>query len=882
MPLEEIEVPKQFRYDSKMITRHSEAIVHDNRWAILADQEVVEEGDYDLSSYTATFSAVMDTVCSSTGARVEVRDTEMKSFPRKIKKLLQRHKRYSKMLAKEVISLGGATESTTIRYRYARKAFRVARIAWQREQREKLYTRISDDFIAHDHKSVWRRVMSNVNDHKHGQAKSNGKAFAPVRKKPVNPKDDPLKGELLVNKMDILNRVTEHYRDLTEYNDDGKRDSDHWAKISLGEEEKQLLGINENLKWPEVLCAIRRMNRNTSPGMDGVHVNVLKSLVSEECMAKCKLDNPDWVRPDNVRVDLAADKLPTVPLTPLGKAIFKALEKAWEFETLPENWQEVVICNLPKPGSDPELCDGYRGISLLSVVLKVLLQIMTERLQDAAEKAELVAPEQSGFRRREEAMAQVIAIADIVRRRKLKGHSTFGVFIDFKKAYDRVPHGALYRVLDHLGVRGKFLNLVKHIYSNSTMAVRMGGITGDKFTMKRGTRQGCPLSPLLFILFINRIIKDCSSGGVRVPGLRKYKNPWQGMPGHDTEHYCEGGMYADDLLTLDRTVRGAQQTLRKIEKWARRWGMELGLPKCGVMGWITNDLDEEEFNSVQFLINAGTVPKVDRYKYLGVWFDPSLGDHRSGTSVFGGSLELHNSRFRAAEGLKAVHALRPLLLDRKCPLPIKVTLIRNLLLPLMLYGSEWTGFRQEHAAPIQRVVDMATRWAMGAGARSNSYAGFTLSTDLGIPSVVEEMAARRTRLWVKLEAGEKKMRTWLQILHDNDNINQNISEGDPLVHWNSYSWSRSGKNWIRDVWGPHDVSVWDVKVNVPDAILGTVATKYSGRSGKLNKYEFVSFLRRKKWVPEDFRIEMVDDTDFLDRRAEDEPQPLRPWAARMR
>ena len=55
-------------------------------------------------------------------------------------------------------------------------------------------------------------------------------------------------------------------------------------------------------------------------------------------------------------------------------------------------------------------------------------------------------------------------MAEIVRRRHLTGLPTLGIFIDLIKAYDRVPHEALYRVLEHQGIRGKFLDFVKVMY----------------------------------------------------------------------------------------------------------------------------------------------------------------------------------------------------------------------------------------------------------------------------------------------------------------------------------------------------------------------------------------------------------------------------------
>ena len=74
-------------------------------------------------------------------------------------------------------------------------------------------------------------------------------------------------------------------------------------------------------------------------------------------------------------------KLRNEPLSPMGKALWKVLNKVWELEVIPENWSSVVICNLFKKG-DPELLANYRGLSLISVSLKVIMVVMVHRLRE--------------------------------------------------------------------------------------------------------------------------------------------------------------------------------------------------------------------------------------------------------------------------------------------------------------------------------------------------------------------------------------------------------------------------------------------------------------------------------------------------------------------
>jgi len=144
------------------------------------------------------------------------------------------------------------------------------------------------------------------------------------------------------------------------------------------------------------------------------------------------------------------------------------------------------------------------------------------------------------------------------------------------------------------------------------MVVKTGGYLSEPFEMYRGTRQGCPLSPLLFILFMAKILKDTKpeEADLIVP---------RGMNRAGRDHAsCEGGLYADDLVCLERNVEMARICCMKLYEWGKKWGMELGLEKCGVMLWSTNEAIMAEFDATHFETPDGIIPHVVSYKYLGI------------------------------------------------------------------------------------------------------------------------------------------------------------------------------------------------------------------------------------------------------------------------
>ncbi|KAH9245738.1 hypothetical protein BASA81_016754 [Batrachochytrium salamandrivorans] len=123
---------------------------------------------------------------------------------------------------------------------------------------------------------------------------------------------------------------------------------------------------------------------------------------------------------------------------------------------------------------------------------------------------------------------------DIIQRRQNAGLNTHVLFIDIRKAFDTVPVGACYgscRTWDSLGT----LAFLKALYTSSSARARAGSLPSDH-SQYRGVRQGCPLSGLLFNLFINDILDGVAP--ITVPGLSRNTNPIRGL------------MYADDVQCL--------------------------------------------------------------------------------------------------------------------------------------------------------------------------------------------------------------------------------------------------------------------------------------------------------------------------------------------
>lgn len=792
--------PDRVKFDNKMIRLCGDKVVNDNSWLRLMTsaygRDWTPEGEKEretrtlISNQQRAFTENFNAVCRKHKVKEDRRSKVRPYYPRRIKALIKTEQRYRRRVEKGRKMGKEVEELDIVRLTRAQKCLRKAKREWEIRQKKEFYAQIVDDFIAHDHKSVWNRLDSQM------QRGSSNFALNPVKDK---------EGVMKYRAEEIVEVMKTHYEDLLTYDPDGRiGNQEYWDGVELGDRRTEMFELNLQPTWPDILVTIRNANRNTATGKDEIHINVLKAMVLEECMAEITRENPGFQRPDNVRIDLPEEKLPWEPLTPMGKAFYSLILNVWETGCIPKQWSEVQIVNLHKGGSTDDV-NNYRGISLISCAFKVLLSLMATRLSKASEETGLISKEQSGFRKREEAVAQATALAEIVRRRWIKGKATYGAFIDFKKAYDRVYHEHLFRILEQAGIRGTFLQLIKTMYKEAKYEVRVGDAISDTFSPTRGAKQGDPLSPILFIIYINSCLERSSVRGV--------------IPSTGTG-ICKGLMYADDVVNLERKREDVQGTLDNIREWGKEYGMELGRDKCGVIMWPgkmqvkkrkrrhdvldldssddssiegsddeDKEMEELEFQHDHYIYSTvdGTIPTVKQYKYLGITIDKRLGDPRK--IIPGGrSMELDFAHSQATKGMRVLHSLRPFLTDRFCPLVIKVAMVRNLIYPKMLYGAELIGFQAIHAEPMQKVVNTAAKWIIGLQQKNTQTDAFTICYELGLPPVHQEMCALRARLNYKLEAHmEGGLNNWLQILYDIP----------PLDIGTSHTWVTLSKKWLK-------------------------------------------------------------------------------------
>lgn len=170
-------------------------------------------------------------------------------------------------------------------------------------------------------------------------------------------------------------------------------------------------------------------------------------------------------------------------------------------DVLPPTLRQASITQLPKKNKDPLDCSSYRPISLTNCDGKVFSKVITLHLESVLPY--LISKDQTGFVRDKQSYFNLRRLFNIIYTKSDKFAPEAVISLDMEKAFDRVEWGYLFYTLYRFGFGHKFIKLIKLIYTDPTASVFItNSISSDYFNLQRGTKQGDPLSPLLFVLAI--------------------------------------------------------------------------------------------------------------------------------------------------------------------------------------------------------------------------------------------------------------------------------------------------------------------------------------------------------------------------------------------
>ena len=184
----------------------------------------------------------------------------------------------------------------------------------------------------------------------------------------------------------------------------------------------------------------------------------------------------------------------------------KVLNKIWNEGRIPTEWGKAIICPIHKKGDRRE-CGNYRGIVLLVGASKIYGRILERRLRYRVE--DKIGEWQHGFRPGRSTTDLLFYIKMLMEKTIEWSKTAHVAFIDLEKAFDRISRERLWKVLEdrEYDIPHKLIMAIKSLYEETVNTVRGDGEGQSWFHTRTEVRQGSVLSPLLFVLYMDKCLK---------------------------------------------------------------------------------------------------------------------------------------------------------------------------------------------------------------------------------------------------------------------------------------------------------------------------------------------------------------------------------------
>uniref|UniRef100_A0A8C4SJY7 Reverse transcriptase domain-containing protein n=1 Tax=Erpetoichthys calabaricus TaxID=27687 RepID=A0A8C4SJY7_ERPCA len=371
-------------------------------------------------------------------------------------------------------------------------------------------------------------------------------------------------GEEIIDHNKIMHTFRDYYKSL--YSTEPKEDNTQSNAFLDNSQIPQIDALSaEELDKPltltELLDAIKSLQSGKSSGPDGYPVEFYKKFSTQ--------------------------------LAPLLLVTFT---EAKDHQILPQTFRQALITVFPKQNKDLLQCASYRPISLLNNDVKILSKILARRMEKVLPS--VISQDQTGFIEGRHLSSNLRRLFNVIYSPAKSNTPEILLSLDAEKAFDMIEWNYLFTALEKFGFGPNICAWIKLLYTSPEASVCINKICSDYFKLERGTRQGCPLSPLLFAIAIEPLAVHCRNShqikGIVREGLEQ-----------------KISLYADDMVLYisdpENTVPAVLTALTEFQKIS---GLRINLNKSILF----------PVNSQAYNIKLDTLPFTiaDQFKYLGV------------------------------------------------------------------------------------------------------------------------------------------------------------------------------------------------------------------------------------------------------------------------
>ena len=288
---------------------------------------------------------------------------------------------------------------------------------------------------------------------------------------------------------------------------------------------------NIQITEQSVYKQLQKLNTSKSPGPDKLHAKVLYEVKNTITLPLC--------------------------------LIYK---KSMSESQLPSAWKKAHVAPIFKKGSRSKV-ENYRPVSLTSICCKTLERIIRDPLIEHLENQGLLSKDQHGFRQKRSCITQLLEVMEIWTNLYDQGIPWDTIYMDFAKAFDRVPHNRLIAKARSLGIRGNLLKWIANFLEDRKQRVVLGNSASSWAKVTSGIPQGSVLGPILFVIYINDLPNEVKS-------------------------YIK--IFADDTkifraIRSMSDIQGLQADINKLIAWSLKWQLHFNNNKCKTIHYGQNN-----------------------------------------------------------------------------------------------------------------------------------------------------------------------------------------------------------------------------------------------------------------------------------------------------
>ena len=306
--------------------------------------------------------------------------------------------------------------------------------------------------------------------------------------------------------------------------------------------------LGKHISEGEVEAAMVDTANNKAASLDGIPVELWKLLHQQYKSAK----EEDWHKYCNI----------TLTLTRVFRNI--VLNGIREGTNFNEWWMCPIY---KKKGADN--ITNYRPITILNTDYKILTKAIATRLTRIAPN--IIHPDQAGFIRGRSIFDQIDQTVTTINYAKLKGINGSIVALDQEKAYNKITHPYLWRILQKFAFPNEMINTIKILYKDAPTSVIINGVISSPFYVTRGVRQGDPMSCILFNLSIELLAANIRASNIRGIDVQKLNKQ------------VKVSLFADDTTVVLTEHDSFTELINLLDKWCEVSGTKFNIEKTEII-----------------------------------------------------------------------------------------------------------------------------------------------------------------------------------------------------------------------------------------------------------------------------------------------------------